>query len=462
MSHEQVAKAIPEQILASSVLRMSAVELAQYVCEQVAENPALTLDEVEQCPLCGTPISDSVCPLCGAAPVDLKEIPEEQEEEWTSRDTGRVESADADDEIDPFVVVASPLELVDHLKAQIRMLLADTQDLDIALFIIDALDEDGYFREDLYETAVSFNVAVPEVERVLKAAQSLDPAGIAARDVKECLLLQVQRYTDDPVAALTGRLIESSWDELAKIKLQVIAERLEVDVEDVQVCLEFMKDNLNPRPASLFRSPWSELAPSAVGQIVPDVVIRLKRDTLVVEVLDFQAGLMKLDDEYESALDGSYGCFSAEDRKHVKEFVDRARCVLDAVQLRRQTLAKIALALADYQKEFLISGPAKLKPLKQKELAAAIGVHESTVCRALNGKYVRIPSGEVVSFDMFFDSSLPIKEMIRSIIAASDGKPLSDSEIANRLAENGIQIARRTVAKYRDQLRLPSIQLRSA
>jgi RNA polymerase sigma-54 factor len=221
-----------------------------------------------------------------------------------------------------------------------------------------------------------------------------------------------------------------------------------------------MRDSLNPRPASLYRAPWAELAPSASGHILPDVVIRMRGDSPVVEVLDFQAGLLKLDDEYEEAISSGGSCFSADEKKHIREYVDKARCILNAVQLRRQTLARIALALADYQKRYLVSGPRHLQPLKQKELAAAIGVHESTVCRALNGKFARIPSGEVVPFDTFFDGSLPIKEMIRGIIAASGGQALSDSEIARKLEEQGVQIARRTVAKYRDQLRLPTFQLR--
>ena len=135
--------------------------------------------------------------------------------------------------------------------------------------------------------------------------------------------------------------------------------------------------------------------------------------------------------------------------------------ILEAIGLRKKTLARISLALVEQQREFLLHGPSHLKPLRQKDLASELGVHESTICRAVANKHCRLPSGEVVSFEMFFDSALPVRDMISRIVAIST-EPISDGEIAKRLVEQGVTIARRTVAKYRDQLKLPPYQLRAA
>jgi RNA polymerase sigma-54 factor len=156
------------------------------------------------------------------------------------------------------------------------------------------------------------------------------------------------------------------------------------------------------------------------------------------------------------------GCYlSQEDCRHVREHVERVKCILEAIELRKKTLARVSTHLAEYQQEFLLHGPSKLRPLRQKDVAAKLGVHESTICRAVAGKFCRLPSGEVVSFELFFDSAMPIREMISQLIARST-EPLSDGEIAKRLTEQGVTIARRTVAKYRDQLKLLPYQLRAA
>jgi len=246
----------------------------------------------------------------------------------------------------------------------------------------------------------------------------------------------------------------------------MIATKLDVSRDDVKAAVNFIASELTPYPASLYRAPWQEFAPSHVAKIVPDVVMRQTENGLSVEVVDFRLGVLKIDEIYEAVYNQVREpghSFSDEERKHVCQQVNNARCVLEAIDLRKATLARMSLHLSQQQNDFVTRGRQHLKPMTQKQVAQALGVHESTVSRAVSEKYVQLPSGEVVSFDLFFDSALPIKEKIIQIVSASGpaGQP-SDSQIAAKLAEQGIQIARRTVAKYRFQLQLPACHLRAA
>lgn len=146
---------------------------------------------------------------------------------------------------------------------------------------------------------------------------------------------------------------------------------------------------------------------------------------------------------------------------HIREHVERVKCILEAIALRKKTVARVATYIADYQQGFLLHGPSRLRPLRQKDVAKALEVHESTICRAVAGKFCKLPSGEAVSFEVFFDSAMPVRNMITEIISRS-ADPLTDSEITRKLSEQGIEIARRTVAKYREQLRVLPYQLRAA
>jgi RNA polymerase sigma-54 factor len=356
------------------------------------------------------------------------------------------------------------MELPDYLKQQARMVLGGRK-LRIAEYLIESLDDDGYFRESLFETAEDFAASVPEVESVLSVLQSFDPAGIAARDLRESLLIQIRRIaSSEPAASHAEHILEDYWEEFSKMKLKSIAGKMEVTYDVVAEACEFIRDRLTPHPTSAYRAPFEELAPRKSSAVVPDVIIQRSGDSFVAEAVDCYGRYLKIDETYEESYESvksgdSY--LGEEDRKHIREHVERVRCILEAIGLRKKTLARVAAYLAEYQKDFLLHGASHLKALRQKDVAKALEVHESTICRALSDKFCRLPSGEVVSFEMFFDSALPVRNLISQIIALST-EPISDGEIAKRLTEQGVTIARRTVAKYRDQLRVLPYQLRAA
>lgn len=458
----QQQRAIPVQIQANAILSLSILELQRFVETEAMENPALSIDDSARCPVCGFLTPSGPCPVCGGS---TRLIDEKLSSKSSERDyLDSVFAASADESFDPFRTVAGSSDVREHLRQQARMLLGGRQ-LRIAEYIIDCIDEDGYFREPLYDTAEQFAAAVPEVEEVLSTIQTFDPPGIGARDLRECLLIQIRALgCDSPDACTAEKMLADHWEDFSRMRLKSLAVSMRVSPSEVRGACEFIKENLSPRPASLYRTPFGNLAPRETAAVVPDVIIHRHGDTLTAEVTDSHGRSLGLDATYDRAYqairagDSSLG---EEDSRHVKEHVERVKCILDAIRLRKETLGRVAVELVDCQRGFVLHGAPHLKPLFQKDLAKKLQVHESTVCRAIAGKHCRLPSGEVISFEVFFDSALPVRSMISQLIARST-EPISDGEIARRLAEQGVTIARRTVAKYREQLRVLPYQLRAA
>lgn len=470
LAQRQQLRAIPVQIQANAILSMSLIELFEFIETEAAENPALSVKEGSRCPVCGFVTDTRTCPVCSAlikaAEPDLAGLSERQHLE-RARSVASGEPA-----FDPFRTVASTMSLRDYLKQQARMSLSGRK-LRIAEYLIDLLDDDGYFRESLFEVAEEFAAAVPEVEDVLRVVQGFDPAGIAARDLRECLLIQLRTLAHSTSSGCSGcettvanaeRILMDHWEALSKLRFKAIASRMGVTVGVVREAADLIKERLTPYPASMYARPFGELAPNESAAVVPDVIMYQRGEHVSVEVLDSHSRLLGVDETYEdlyASIRKGDSYLSAEDCRHIREHVERVKCILEAIELRKKTLTRVAAYIADYQKEFLLHGPSYLRPLRQKDVARALEVHESTVCRAIAGKYCKLPSGETVSFEVFFDSAMPIRNMIREIIARS-AEPLSDGEIARKLAEQGVEIARRTVAKYREQLRVLPYQLRAA
>ncbi len=486
LTQRQNVGMVPEHLLGKSVLKMSAVELQEFVRAQMAENPALALSEDRPCPVCGWELVGDACIQCGYRAAAESEVSDTYAYDW--HEDGWKPAGDTDDELmDTFALVAAPKSLADHLKEQVRSEFAEEM-VSPAETIIDALDDDGYLREPLIDLASRHGMSVPEFEAVLQTVQGLDPAGIAARSLQECLLIQLRRLNSTPLGeevrmlnqvqddiaptrhaeldSASGRvlaetIVRDHWDGVERMRLDKIAQKLGVDREDVEDALLFIRERLNPRPAAMFRDPWERLAPRQVSRTAPDIVVRRTETGLVAEVMDPVTGRVTLDEVYAglySEMTRSKNAFRESDRAHVRDCMRDAKCLIDAIEFRGSTLARIAQELIVSQSEFFTEGASALKPLTKKELAQRIGVHESTVCRATQDKTIRLPSGEVISIEVLFDSALPVKELVRQLAT----QQLSDGQIAEKLSDAGISIARRTVAKYREQLRLPSVDLRLA
>jgi RNA polymerase sigma-54 factor len=302
------------------------------------------------------------------------------------------------------------------------------------------------------------------VEQVLSAMRGLEPIGIGSRSITESLLAQIAhlREMDDEVSVpeIAEAVVGYHLQKLGERKFREIAQALGTDTDKVIETWEFVKSNLNPYPTSAFTAAVSGSGSRTI--IRPDVLIRDVDGELVVEVVESKRFSQRVAPIYSTLSSQLRSAEATEDEKqHVREYVGRAKFFIDNINRRRATMQRIAECLCERQHDYLVHGVQHLVSLTRAEVGELIGMHESTVSRATAEKFVMIPSGEVVPFSHFFTASLGVKDQIRKLIEAEDpANPYSDQEIADLLLAEGIAIARRTVAKYRDELQILPARLR--
>jgi RNA polymerase sigma-54 factor len=448
------------------ILQCSAEELQLSVARELAENPAFESDEVEQCLRCGTPLINAACPTCATeADAAARDGTLRDLADW--EDLHDLRAADLslrgdEDRLDPLALVRAGDTLPEYLLGQLDAVLPDA-DQDIAEYLVGNLDSHGYLTVTTDDAACTLDVTVARVERVLSVLHTLEPLGVGARDLRECLLIQLRAFRErgEPYP-LAERLVERFLDELGEHHFVEIGRELHVTSTQVKQAWRFIRSNLNPFPAHAFEGePFggSGVMANLAVLVKPDVVIRRTASGFEAEVLEQR--------RYRFGLNPAYQTMAAKDRprvlsdpeyQHVRKYSARARFFIDCVQQRWDTLKRIADALIECQCEFLDKGVRYLKTLTRSELAAMVGLHESTVSRATANKFVLLPTGRTVPFDDFFDNSLATKDTMRELIEGEDRrKPYSDEDLAALLEERGVHIARRTVAKYREAMRiLPS------
>jgi RNA polymerase sigma-54 factor len=447
------AKVTPKQIVANRILAMSSVELQQAIADELDDNPALELVEEASCPTCGGPTFGGTCPNCspradGPSATDLFEPAS-----GPARD-----DPDADD---PIARAEASFTLQEHLEWNLRALLPS--DLhEVAIWVIGELDENGLLTATDREIARESGTSVEAVARVRDAMRGLEPIGIGAHDVRESLLLQLAHLRESgvEVPAAAEPLVTDHLADMAERHFRDIAKALGTSEGEVLTAWEFIKTNLHPYPASAFVAATRGDTNRPI--LRPDILIRIVDGDLEVEVVESRRFSLRVAASYASVSAALRApSWSDAEKEHVRQHVGRARFFIDAVRRRRATLQRIAEMLVKRQRDYLLHGVRHLVPLTRAEVAAEIGVHESTVSRATAEKYVMLPTGEVVPCSHFFTASLSVKDRIRAMVDQEDrGHPLSDQQIAGALLDLGVAIARRTVAKYREELRILPARLR--
>jgi RNA polymerase sigma-54 factor len=369
---------------------------------------------------------------------------------------GGQSSGEGDDQRD--YADASGTSLREHLLAQLDVAFPEGDRKFVATMLIDAIDDDGYLTESLEE--ICANLApelvtdVDEVERVLAFVQRFDPLGVGARDLSECLLLQLAQFAPDtPGLDLVRRLAAECLAELGEQDYAAIRRRLGCGVEDLEIAVALLR-SLSPRPGSAVDTRPPEY-------VVPDVFVRRAADEWLVEVNPAIAPRLRVNTAYAGSL-GRNGEYST-----LRTQLQEARWLVKSLEIRNETLVRVARAIVSHQQAFLERGEAGMRPLVLREIAEALELHESTVSRATTGKYMHTPRG-VFEFRYFFSSqvagsdgesvsSTAIRARIRKLIAEENPeKPLSDSALTRLLVSEGIEVARRTVAKYRESMGFPS------
>jgi RNA polymerase sigma-54 factor len=452
------------------ILQCSAEELEQSIAQELAEDPAFEVEELEQCLRCGTPLTNSTCPNCDPDPSPAEAATGETLGDLAEWDEYREAQAldlsipSDDEDYDPLNFVRAGDTLQEHLLVQLGALIP-WEDQPIAEYLIGNLDSHGFVTVDVREAAEALEVPVERVERVLAALQSLEPAGIGARDLRECLLIQLRAFRERGMPyPLAERLVKEYLDELGEHHFLEIGRQLSVTSTQVKRAWRFIKANLNPFPAHAFDDellPGASASSSAAQAVLvkPDVVVRRTANGFEAEVIEERRFHFAVHPAYQAlSSNGRAKQMSEDERQHVRHYASRARFFIECVRQRWETLRHISEALIELQCGFLDKGVRYLRPLTRGELAERVGLHESTVSRATANKYVLLPTGRTIPFDDFFDSSLATKDTLRELIESEDPhRPLSDEDLSALLSERGLPIARRTVAKYREAMRiLPS------
>ena len=477
-SQQQSVNISAKLIASIKMLQYSSQELEAAIAQELQENPALEVEEIVQCPRCGLTLRAGLCPRCEQ---DVATTSDGRDEVagWDEYSDIRGSSAVSDDDsYDPLDFVHAGGTLHEYLLRQLGASVCD-DDYPIVEYLIGSLDSHGYVTVAVDEVAATLRIAPAHVEAALALLQSLDPPGIGARDLSECLLIQLRQLeTHGDICPLATRLAANYLPELGEHRFAEIARQMGVTMPEVKRAWRFIRTNLNPYPAHAFESgdvPGLGLtAPAERSMVIrPDVVIRKTVAGFEAEVVEMRRFKFGANSLYQSLYQQARGNRVTRDqhgstaglddtgKQHVREYVSRTRFFIACMRQRWETLSTIAHALIYFQEEFLREGIRALKPLTRGQLAEYIGLHESTVSRATANKFVLLPEGRTIAFDDFFDASLAAKDYLRELIVDEEGaRPLSDEDLANRLAEKGIHLARRTVAKYRESMGILPSRLR--
>ncbi|HMO02225.1 MAG TPA: RNA polymerase factor sigma-54 [Oligoflexia bacterium] len=358
----------------------------------------------------------------------------------------------------PELPAKSTESLLEFLMTQLRRMELSERELDIIAKIVGNLDERGYLtvsREDLCRLC---SASDEEVERAMKYVRSLEPIGVGARDLKECLLIQLEDLGLE--ISLAGKIVRDHLELLANYRYDQISKLEGVSAEELTTAIAIIR-SLKPHPGDLFSD-------EAAITIRPDVALHKTPEGWIVIGNDEVLPKIRLADEYlKSALPE---IDSSADKKFLNERFKSANWLLRSIAQRNQTIKKVAEAIIRCQNEFLDGGPDKLKPLTLKDIASLTGLHESTISRATHGKYIETPYG-TFELKYFFTKKIQaangeisaevVKDKIKTMIQLeSSDKPLSDQEISKVLQNEGIRIARRTIAKYREELNIPGVHTR--
>jgi RNA polymerase sigma-54 factor len=350
--------------------------------------------------------------------------------------------------------------LAEHLAQQMRMATGSEADRTIGEFIIGSLDTDGFLSLSAKEIADLISADEGDVARVLALVKTFDPPGVAAHDLAECLLIQLTQL--GAADSLAATLVREHLDDLRQRRYPEIARKTRKTVKEIQTAAEAVA-KLDPRPGARF-------AADDPRYIVPDLIVEKVEDRYVVQINDRNVPRLRINRAYRDILRGSRDR-NREEYNYVVDKLNSAKWLIKTIDQRRRTMIRVMEAILEVQRDFFEKGVAHLKPLTLQQIAEMVQMHESTVSRVTNNKYAQTPRG-VFELKYFFStglrtddgdvaSSKQIKEKIRTLIGNEDrSKPLSDQEIGEILKGEGFNVARRTVAKYRDQLEIFHARMR--
>ena len=454
-------KLSPLQIQTIKLLELPTLELEQRIKKELEENPVL--DE-------GTDDEDR--DENDTRDVSLSEYSSEDQIPSYKLYTNN-QSKDLKQEYSIFSVKES---FNQSLIAQLGYSEMDEHSRAVARYLIGSLDDDGYLRRDTDSLVddIAFRQGLvtdkEEVERILKKIQEFEPLGVGARDLRECLLIQIKNRRDTPAQKIAKEILEDYFPEFTKKHYTKILSRMSITEDDLKDAIEEIV-HLNPRPGGQIDDSYSDQA----QQVVPDFVLEYKDGELIMSMPRFTVPELRVNKRYADMLTASANSSSREGKEaatFVKQKLDSAKWFIEAIRQRHNTLENTMNAIIDFQREYFVEGDeTKLRPMVLKNIAEKAGLDISTISRVVNCKYIQTHFG-IYPLKYFFSEGLmtesgeevstrEIKNILASSIDVEDKqKPLTDEELVGVLGEKGYRVARRTVAKYREQLNIPIARLR--
>lgn len=446
---EQTQKLImtPELRQAIQLLQFNSLELNEYLVKVVEENPMLELDnpnsEVEN-------IDD----LVSEKEIDWKEYVEKYDDISYRPE---IDKNQKEYNYESFISYTPTLR--EYLMSQLNLTKLSETEFSIGEYIIQNIDENGYLNISLDEISNHLSVSISKVEAVLEIIQTFEPLGVGARDLKECLLIQIREETE--IEPIVREIIQNHLDDIGHNRMLKIAKERNLELSDVQKACDYIK-TLEPKPGRSFSGNYDN-----VKYIVPDASIQEVDGEFVIILNDIMAPRLSINNFYRNLIKD---CKEEGASEFLVEKLNSAMWIIRSIEQRRDTIYKVIESILKFQGEFFRKGHKALVPLTLKDVAEDIDMHESTVSRTTNGKYIQTPMG-IFELKYFFStgisgsdrdiSSTSIKLVIKEIIDNEDAKkPFSDQQIVDTLKKKGIKISRRTVAKYRDELNIPSSSMR--
>jgi len=458
-------KLSPQQIQLMKLIQLTTAELEQKIKNEIEENPAIELgkeaaeDDSNEFESNNEEGDVNIDDYLSDEPEDLNQNYYSNQEESTNYQT------------------KSSLSFHQFLDNQSKNLILKDSEKPICEFLIGSIDESGYLRREIDDIiddlAFTQNIVATkhDVLSILEKIQDLDPAGVGARSLKECLLIQLKKKNSFKKSVLNSiKILENEFEIFSKKKFSKLSEKLNLSQEELKDAIDEIS-RLNPKPGGSITSEFSN------NTIVPDFILTIEDGNFIVELNKRNSPELRLSNSYKNILEG----YKNDPKKtksqnqamqFLKQKLDSAKWFIEAIEQRHQTLFQTVNAIVNFQKEYFSTGEEiKLKPMILKDIAEIINMDISTISRVANSKYIETPYGIKLLKSYFSEgmknkegeeiSTIEIKKILKEIISEEDkNKPLSDIELSNKLSDKGYKVARRTVSKYREQLDISVARLR--
>ncbi|MEI8063528.1 MAG: RNA polymerase factor sigma-54 [Verrucomicrobiota bacterium] len=442
------------------LLQVPALELNQLVHEELQQNPLLEELPKDEPPRLESKVDKKT--ETGDVEFDkefetLAKLDDEWRDNYRQANSVRRRSAEQDEQRQRFFdSILQTESLQQHLLSQLDL---TSDERKVAEYVIGNINDDGYLLTPIEELSISDGIPLAQLQGALDLVQSFHPVGVGARNLRECLLIQLHRL--GKADSIEAKVVGEYLDELGRKHYPEIARLLGLTVEQVQAIADFIA-TLEPKPGRMFSAEQQQY-------VAADVTVQTDEDGYTILLNDDQIPHLRISEVYKELMAG--GEKTAEVRNYIREKINAGKFLIKSIQQRQETIENIAKVIVDRQREFLDKGIAHLKPLTMAEVAQVVGVHETTVSRAVANKYIQTPQG-LFEMRYFFTSGFAtatggtlsntsVKDQLAQLVAhENSNQPLSDQKLVALLKEKGIPIARRTIAKYRGELNILPSNLR--